>query len=175
MLEQGYAAVSTRSVAIKAGLKAPLVHYYFPATDDLFLAVYRRAAEQVAQRLDEAIASAQPLRAIWTFSKETGRPALAVEFMALANHRKLIRSEIAVHNARIRQRQVEVLSSLLAPGSVEAGICPPVGVAVVMVGIARALVMETALGISLGHAEVTAFVEWWLKRHEEGEDQGLKD
>ena len=38
MLEEGYAAISTRRVAKEAGLKPPLVHYYFPTTDDLFLA-----------------------------------------------------------------------------------------------------------------------------------------
>ena len=44
--DQGYAAVSTRKVAAKAGLKPSLVHYYFPTTDDLFLAVFRRGADQ---------------------------------------------------------------------------------------------------------------------------------
>ena len=38
MIDEGYAAVSTRRVAAKAGLTPPLVHYYFPTTDDLLLA-----------------------------------------------------------------------------------------------------------------------------------------
>ncbi len=46
MLEEGYAAVTSRRVADKAGLKPQLVHYYFRTMDDLFLAVFRRRAEQ---------------------------------------------------------------------------------------------------------------------------------
>src|SRR5665213_3085391 len=42
--EQGYGAASTRRVAQRAGLKASLVHYYFPTTEDLVLAVFKRGA-----------------------------------------------------------------------------------------------------------------------------------
>ena len=46
MLEEGYAAVTSRHVAAKAGLKPQLVHYYFRTMEDLFLALFRRRAEQ---------------------------------------------------------------------------------------------------------------------------------
>ncbi len=46
MLEEGYAAVTSRRLADRAGLKPQLVHYYFRTMDDLFLAVFRRRAEQ---------------------------------------------------------------------------------------------------------------------------------
>jgi AcrR family transcriptional regulator len=49
MLEEGYVAVTSRRVADKAGLKPQLVHYYFRTMDDLFLAVFRRRAEQGVQ------------------------------------------------------------------------------------------------------------------------------
>ena len=42
MLEEGYAAVTSRRVAAKANLKPQLVHYYFRTMDDLFLAIHRR-------------------------------------------------------------------------------------------------------------------------------------
>ena len=44
MLREGYAAVSSRSVAASVGINAPLLHYYFPTIDDLFVAVVRRRA-----------------------------------------------------------------------------------------------------------------------------------
>ena len=37
MLKEGYAAVSSRSVATAVGIQAPLVHYYFSTIDDLFV------------------------------------------------------------------------------------------------------------------------------------------
>ena len=52
--EEGYAAVSTRRVAAKAGLKPSLVHYYFTTTDDLLLAMSRRGAEESDRMIEEA-------------------------------------------------------------------------------------------------------------------------
>ena len=46
MLEEGYAAVTSRRLASKAGLKPQLVHYYFRTMEDLFLEVFRRRAEE---------------------------------------------------------------------------------------------------------------------------------
>ena len=42
MLEEGYAAVSSRKVASRAGLTSQLLHYYFRTMDDLFIAVFVR-------------------------------------------------------------------------------------------------------------------------------------
>ncbi len=46
MIEKGYAAVTSRRVAERAGLKPQLVHYYFRTMDDLFLEMFRRRAEE---------------------------------------------------------------------------------------------------------------------------------
>ena len=46
LLEEGYAAVTSRRVAAKAGLKPQLVHYYFRTMDDLFVEVFRRRADE---------------------------------------------------------------------------------------------------------------------------------
>ena len=46
MVKDGYAAVTYRAVAAKAGVTSGLVQYYFPALDDLFVAAIRRRSEQ---------------------------------------------------------------------------------------------------------------------------------
>ena len=166
MLDEGYAAVSARRVASEAGLKHTLVHYYFPTTDDLFLAVYRRAVDKVLERLDAALASPKPLRAFWNYASDSSRTALAIEFMALANHRKVIRREIAHHLERIRHRHAEALADLVYPEIADPRTLPPIGLSVLVVGVARALVMEAGLGISVGHAEARAFVDRLLRAHE---------
>jgi TetR/AcrR family transcriptional regulator len=51
MREEGYAAVTSRRVASKAGLKPQLVHYYFRTMDDLFLAILEQGAGQDRVRL----------------------------------------------------------------------------------------------------------------------------
>src|SRR5258708_37148964 len=61
LLEDGYAAVTSRRVADRAGLKPQLVHYYFRTMEDLFLEVFRRRAEEGLRVLATALASPQPL------------------------------------------------------------------------------------------------------------------
>ena len=99
MLEEGYAAASSRRVAAKAGVKPALVHYYFPSMDDLFLAVLREGAETNLVRQREALVDDEPLHALWKLNNAHGA-RLLMEFMALANHRKEIRSEILAYAAR---------------------------------------------------------------------------
>src|SRR5690349_15341948 len=99
MLEEGYAAASSRRVAARAGVKPALVHYYFPSMDDLFLAVLREGAEANLVRQRVALADDEPLHALWQLNTAHGA-RLLMEFMALANHRKEIRSEIAGYAAR---------------------------------------------------------------------------
>jgi AcrR family transcriptional regulator len=171
MLEEGYAAVSSRRVASKAGLKPPLVHYYFRTMDDLFLAVYRRRAEQNLERHARALASAKPLRALWELSTDPRGTAFTMEFVALANHRKAIRREIAHHAERFRQMQLDAIASVLDRYGIRAERYPPVAVVLAMTGLSQVLVLEQALGITSGHDETIAFVERHL-RELEGPDRG---
>jgi AcrR family transcriptional regulator len=168
IVEEGYAAVSTRRVAIEAGLKPPLVHYYFPTTEDLLLAVYERAMELAHQRTLEAFDAVRPLEAFWRLSKESAHTALGTEFFALANHRKLISSAIARHSLEFRSSQAEALSRALGD-SLDRTICDPVALVVLVTGISRILVVEEAIGVTEGHAEVRALIDWLLRRVTQGE------
>jgi AcrR family transcriptional regulator len=160
--DEGYAAASSRRVAQAAGLKPSLVHYYFPTTDDLLLAVFKRGAAQSDAMIEQALASDDPVRALWRFFSDTSRTALTMEFMALAIHREKIRAQIARHSEAMRARQAELFERLL--GERLGGIGAPAGLSLVLAGIGRALVMEKGLGVDAGHAEARALVETWLDR-----------
>jgi AcrR family transcriptional regulator len=163
IVEEGYAAVSTRRVGLEAGVKPPLVHYYFPTTEDLLLAVYERAAEQAHQRTVEALAAAQPLEAFWKLSKDSAHTSLGTELYALANHRKVIRSEIAETGLGFRKSEAAALSQALGE-RLDRSICDPKALLILITGISRILVMEEAIGLTDGHAEVGALIEWLLTR-----------
>ena len=94
MLKEGYAAVSSRSVATAVGIQAPLVHYYFPTLDDLFVAVLQRRAGRNVERMAEALASPEPLRAWWELASDPRGTALFVELLAAANHRPALKAEV---------------------------------------------------------------------------------
>ena len=164
MRDEGYAAVSTRRVAKEAGLKAPLVHYYFPTTDDLFLAVFRQAADKELDKLTEAVKAKPTLESIWETYCNPDKTTLAIEFMALANHRKAIQEEIKAMTERERQRRAEILVSLIDMDQIKPDNCSAAGINLLLIAVARTLVMESGLGISLGHKEAESFVEWWLQQ-----------
>jgi AcrR family transcriptional regulator len=166
MLEEGYAAVTSRRVAREAGLKPQLVHYYFRTMDDLFLAMFRHRAEIGLERQAKALASPQPLRALWEYSTDPAGTALTMEFSGLANHRKAIKAEIARYAERFRAGQAEALASLAERYGIDADTFPPAVLAVIMTSISRVISMEQALGMSAGHAETLAFVEQYIQRLE---------
>ena len=166
MLEEGYAAVSSRRIAQRAGLKPQLVHYYFRTMDDLVLAAFRRRAEEGLERQVQAISSDQPLRALWALSDDPTGTALMMEFAALANHRKSVRSEIARYGELFRRRQTEVLTRVMADQGIDAELFPPVMVMVLITGVSQILVQEEALGMTAGHEETRAVMEYLLDRFE---------
>jgi AcrR family transcriptional regulator len=166
MLQEGYAAVSSRRVAAKAGLKPQLVHYYFRTMDDLFLALVRRGAEQNLERHARALESPQPLRALWEFSSDPAGATLTMEFSALANHRKAIRAELAAYAEQFRKLEAVALSTALAQGDVDTNDLSPEALAVLMTSISRIMVLEETLGMTTGHAEMRALVERFLTSYE---------
>jgi AcrR family transcriptional regulator len=167
MLEEGYAAVTSRRVAARAGLKPQLVHYYFRTMDELFLALFRRGAEQGLERQALALASEQPLWALWELSRDPRGTALTMEFVALANHRKAIRAEIAASAERFRAEQLAGLEQVLEREGIDTRQYPPIVVTVFMTSLSTSLVIEReSLGMSSGHTETVAVVEELLTRLE---------
>src|SRR5262245_35089719 len=165
MLDEGYAAATSRRVAAKAGVKPALVHYYFPSMDDLFVAVLRDKAEHNLQLQPQAIAEAQPLHALWQLNGETDAQ-LFTEFLAMANHRKAIRSEISAYASRFRDLEEGVVTLALKARGVDLELFPPVVMSMIMGGLSRMVRHEQGLGSSRGLDEATAFIERWLDRFE---------
>jgi AcrR family transcriptional regulator len=166
MREEGYAAVSSRRVAGRAGLKPQLVHYYFRTMDDLFLALFRQRTEEgIAQHaIALALDSDRPLEALWDLSRDPEGTAMIIEFSALANHRKVIAAEIARYGERLRALQIEAIGRILAARGVGPEIVGPEALALVVASLTLFLRLEDGIGMSGGHAEVEAQVRTWLQR-----------
>jgi AcrR family transcriptional regulator len=162
MIEDGYDAVTTRRVAAKAGLKPQLVHYYFQSMDDLLLELVRRATARSREAFAAALESPKPVRALWELSSDPQVTALTIEMMALANHRKAVRNELAVAAKELRRMQVDALSALLERTGVANDVVRPDALMVVMASVSRMMVMERALGVSMGHKNALALVEHFL-------------
>jgi hypothetical protein len=133
--------------------------------DDLFVAVLREKAEHALQLQRQAIAEAQPLHALWQLNGETDAQ-LFTEFLAMANHRKAIRSEISAFAMRFRDLEEGVVTLALKARGVDLELFPPVVMSMIMGGLARMVLHEQGLGITRGHHEAIAFIERCLDRFE---------
>lgn len=162
----GYGAVNSRSVALEAAVKPPLVHYHFETTENLLLSAYRRAAERTEALLRQAISSPQPLRALWQFNADAERTALAPQYMAVAQHRPAVGEEMARNVARFRAIQAEAIEACLAEEPTGGSSPQAAAIAMLIAAVGRAFVMEKAIGVDAGHAEMRGFIEDYLGQFE---------
>jgi AcrR family transcriptional regulator len=164
MLEEGYASVSYRALASKAGVTPSLVQYYFPNLDDIFVAAIRRYSERNLGLLAEALErrSDDPLRAVWEYSWDEATGALITEFMALGNHRKSIRNEIAAVTESVRKVQLEALVRKFGKDARPIGDLSLPALQLLMSGLPKFLNLEKGIGVKSAHAEVTEAFERYI-------------
>jgi TetR/AcrR family transcriptional regulator len=162
LLEEGYAAVTSRRVAEKAGLKSQLVHYYFRTMDDLFLALLRRRGDEGLRHQRELLESERPLRALWEFNTEAESTAFTMEIASLAHHRKVIRTEVRRYSERFRAGQLEVVSAAMERYRIPRDVCTPAALVVLLTAAARIMAVEESIGFSLGHKETAEHIEHYL-------------
>ncbi len=163
--EEGYAALTSRRVAERIGVKQRLVYYYFQTMDDLIVEAFRRHAKREMARLEEAAASNQPLRRIWSVRSHPSDARLISEFVALSNRVEPLKYEVVGFIAEARALQVGLLSAAMArhPGAVA---IPAVALAILANGAALTLNGEAALGVAIGHDEMHAAIGAILDRLE---------
>ncbi|EFC86057.1 TetR/AcrR family transcriptional regulator [Parafrankia sp. EUN1f] len=167
MLGEGYAAVSSRSVAARAEITAPLLHYYFPTIDDLFVAVLRRRGEETVVRTQAALASPRPLAAWWELVSDPRGTGLTVEFVAAANHRPALRAEVGRVARELRRMQMDALTSILGEYGLDPEDFPASLVAAAVQGLAFAVVADRAAGHDTAHEEATAAMTRLVARLED--------
>jgi AcrR family transcriptional regulator len=164
MLDDGYASVSYRALAAKAGVTPSLVQYYFPSLDDVFLGAIQRYSERnlaiLARELETR--SDDPLHALWDFSWDEATGALMTEFMALGNHRKSIQSAIAEVTNQVRRIEVEALARKFGKGARVGGVLSLSAAALLVSGIPKLLNLEEGVGVHGAHDEVIKAIEKYL-------------
>jgi AcrR family transcriptional regulator len=153
LLRDGYAGVTSRSVAAAVGMRASLLHYHYPTIDDLLIAVVRRLAEQDSQSMRAALESAQPLLTWWKLAADPRGAALFVELLAAANHRPAVRSVVGEVAAEVRSAQISRLYELLPEYDIDPRDAPPALVAAAMHGLAFGIVQDAAAGYDTNPAE----------------------
>ncbi|MBW8783988.1 MAG: TetR/AcrR family transcriptional regulator [Novosphingobium sp.] len=166
--EEGQYAISARRIAERAGIKPQLVHYYFRTMDDLLVAVFNSAADQYLELHEAALDSAQPLHAIWQLNSHMPRTRRNMAFIALGTQHPGLRAEMQRSGEMFRAMQIEAVERVLRErGQAPDPILAP-SLAMLMAAIARTTAMETQIGITLAHDEISRMVEAVLDRLEPG-------
>ena len=164
MRESGYAAVTSRRLASRAGLKPQLVHYYFPTMDELFIEMFRRVKTRTLESLENVMKAEDPLRALWDLTANRPGVILSYEFVGLANHRKEFRAEVAEFGDRMRAIKINIVHRIMTDrGLTELPFTPSFAV-VLLDSLARNLALEAELGVHAGHAEAFENIDRFFKQ-----------
>lgn len=166
MREDGYAALTARSVAERAGLKHQLVYYYFQTMDDLLMATYQRHIGRVEQQVEAAFRQPRPLHAFWEVCSNPHDARLNMEFMAMANHNDAIRAVTVDFGERLRRVGLDRAAAQIDAAPQGREMFSPLAVTQAIAAIGTTVGIETTLGIRGGHDETRAMVEWWLNKLE---------
>lgn len=162
--EEGYAALTSRRVAERIGVKQRLVYYYFRTMDDLIVETFRRLAERELERLTKALAKKRPLREIWKVEVQTADSRLISEFMALANRIESLRDEVVAYIEITRKMQVTALTDAMQRKKKKrgSGVISPMAAVILSTSAALTMHREKALGIRAGHSDVSSLIDEFI-------------
>jgi len=91
-----------------------------------------------------------------------------MEFIALANHRKVIAAELAEQVAESREAQRQALQRIV--GESGPSDLPPEAMLVLIASVSRTIALEESLGMEVGLAQVAKFVEGLIARFDDRAD-----
>lgn len=139
MLEEGYAEVTSRKLARKAGLKPQLVHYYFRTMSDLFTELFTLATQHHLRQLDELVNAEDPLVRMFELSCDSANAAMHLEFLALANHRKEMHALIQQFGHELNKREAAIVKAAVSAEGLDLSKATPEELATIIQTAARGL------------------------------------
>lgn len=166
MREDGYGALTARSVAERAGLKHQLIYYYFQTLDDLLIATYERHIERYQSRIEQALETDRPLHSFWQVHANPIDATLNSEFLAMANHNEAIRTRTVEFGEHVRRLGFESIEERFRGPAGGQNAVNPFAVTMAITAIGSSLGLETAIGISGGHSELRELIEWCIDQLE---------
>ena len=165
--EQGYAALTSRTLADRLNLSRQIVHYYFKSIDELCIALVQESATRTLQRLDVALQSVEPLRAVWELYNDPEQAGLSLELNALARRRPAVRAEVKKFAERFRHIQTHALIKHLERRGIEPSIKPIVAT-VLLTSLSQVMAVEEAIDIKMGHEDTFELVDDCLRAFAQG-------
>jgi AcrR family transcriptional regulator len=171
LVEVGYAGITTRKLAERAGVNHGLVHYYFGSMEDLLLRVVERFTEGLVERQRAMYAADIPFIEKWRQAmrfldedSDSGYHKVWYEMQALAWNNDAVRSRLQL----VTQQWVDVVGAAFETGLREIGVdrrrFPTKAVVSLVVTFNQGIMVERLLGFDSGHRELLRMVDATLER-----------
>jgi AcrR family transcriptional regulator len=180
LVEVGYAGITVRRVAERAGVNHGLVHYYFGSMQELLLRVLERFTDGLVERQRAMYAADVPFIEKWRQAMrfldedaDSGYQKIWLELQAMAWNDPVVRERLQ----GVHRRWVDVVRPAFAAGLAELGIeselYPTEAVVALVVTFNLGIMIERLSGVDSGHAQLLAMIDRILEHHwEEARDAG---
>jgi AcrR family transcriptional regulator len=179
LVEVGYAAITTRKLAERAGVNHGLIHYYFGSMEEVFVQVLERYTAQLTARQREMYASELPFIEKWRAAMahlvdddEADYQKIWFELQAMSWSRPEMRARVG----RILTEWQSVLEPAFRAGLRELGVDPrryPVEAVVsLVVTFNEGVILERLMGVDSGHAQLLNMIDRMLVRLQREQGKG---
>ena len=164
--EEGYPAFTARRIASRADLKPQLVHYYFRSMEELVVTVFKRSSASYFQLHDEALSSPRPLHALWRLNCHIPEARRMLEYVALGKIYPALREEMRASGESFRALQIEAIENICRQRGIDEPPMSAAALAAMMSAVARSIVIESNVAMTMAHEELNAFVENTLDQYD---------
>jgi AcrR family transcriptional regulator len=171
LVEVGYAGITTRKLAERAGVNHGLVHYYFGSMEELLLRVVERFTEHLVERQREMYAADRPFIDKWRQAMsfldddtDSGYHKVWFEMQAMGWNETAIRQRLQ----HVHQEWMDVVTPAFDVGLAELGVdrrsFPTKAVVALIVTFNQGIMVERLLGVDSGHRELLRMIDRMLER-----------
>jgi len=159
MREEGYAAVTSRRIAERAGLKSQLVHYHFGTMDELFQEAFRRNEKLYFSKHMQVLRAKNPLDQMWNVEQSIEGMDLVGEYVAAANHRKVLQDELVQSWDRFSMLHATAVAKFYADNEIDPGPYSPEVITFLITAISKELIAQAQLDYTQHHREIINFMD----------------
>jgi len=179
-VEVGYAGITTRKLAERAGVNHGLVHYYFGSMEDLLVRVVERYTEALIVRQRAMYSAPTPFIEKWRTAMkfldedaQSGYQKVWFEMQAMAWNVPAVRTRMQ----EVHHQWVDVVRSAFEVGLTELGVdkrrFPTEAVVSLVVTFNQGIMLERLIGVDSGHRSLLRMIDrnvekLWEERHRAG-------
>jgi AcrR family transcriptional regulator len=179
LVEVGYAAITTRKLAERAGVNHGLVHYYFGSMEEVFIQVLERYTAQLTARQRELYASDVPFIDKWRSAMthlvaedEAEYQKIWCELQAMSWSRPEMRARVG----RVLGEWQSVLEPAFRAGLRELGVdtrrYPVEAIVSLVLTFNEGVILERLMGVDSGHEQLLNMIDRMLVRMQREQAKG---